>query len=171
MKEYYWYKNDPVFDWNKYEELEDMKDDFGKPCNIFLEAHDDEKIVGVLGFRHRGRLATLRRWEPVTVEPQSDLRIHQELLTYSLNFLSEKGVERVRVLIKHPAKNPKVTGHLLTLFSENDFDRYQPDSIDLMIFQIHLLRIIVSQSIQKHQLIQRPWVNTVYVPMGPHLKI
>jgi ribosomal protein S18 acetylase RimI-like enzyme len=132
MKEYYWYKNDPVFDWNKYEELEDMKDDFGKPGNIFLEAHDDEKIVGVLGFRHRGRLATLRRWEPVTVEPQSDLRIHQELLTYSLNFLSEKGVERVRVLIKHPAKNPKVTGHLLTLFSENDFDRYQPDSIDLV---------------------------------------
>ena len=132
MKDYYWYRNDPVFDWNKYEELEDMEDGFGKPGNVFLEAHENGKIVGVLGFRHRGRMATLRRWEPATIEPSSDLEIHQALLTHALDYLSEKGIEHVRVLMKHPAENPKVIEHLANLFSQNDFDRYQPDSIDLV---------------------------------------
>ncbi len=132
MKDYYWYKDDPVFDWNKYEELEDMENEFGKPGNVFLEAHDDDKVVGVFGFRHRGRMATLRRWEPATFEPPSDRRVHQALLTHTLNYLSEKGVERVRVLIKHPAENPKVTEHLSNLFFQNGFTRYQPDSIDLV---------------------------------------
>jgi len=132
MKDYYWYKNDPVFDWNKYEELEDMEDEFGKPGNVFLEAYDDDTIVGIFGFRHQGRMATLRRWEPATLEHLSNLRIHQALLTHSLNYLSEKGVERVRVLIKHPAENPKVSEYLSNLFFQNGFDRYQPDSIDLV---------------------------------------
>jgi ribosomal protein S18 acetylase RimI-like enzyme len=132
MKDYYWYKNDPVFDWNKYEELEDMKDGFGKPGNVFLEAHDNSRIVGVFGFRHRGRMATLRRWEPVTIEHSSGLEIHQALLTHALDYLSEEGVECVRVLIKHPAKNPEVIEHLANLFSQNGFVRYQPDTIDLV---------------------------------------
>jgi len=50
MKDYYWYKNSPVFDWDKDEELEEMESDFGKPGNVFLEAHQDNKIIGVFYF-------------------------------------------------------------------------------------------------------------------------
>jgi len=55
MKDYYWHKEIPVFDWHKEEELEDMETDFGKSGRVFLEAHQDGKIVGVFGFRYRGK--------------------------------------------------------------------------------------------------------------------
>ena len=132
MKDYYWYKGNPVFDWNKNEELDDMESDFGKPGNVFLEVHDDDKIVGVFGFRHRGKQATLRRWEPATLKPTTDLRLHKALLTYALDYLEKKGVERVGVLVKHPAENAKVANHLIELFHHYGMDRYRPDSVDLV---------------------------------------
>jgi len=132
MKDYYWFTENPVFDWNKDEELEDMESDFGKPGNIFLEARDDDKVVGVFGFRHRGKQATLRRWEPATIETPRDVSVHTTLLTHALDYLSDKGVERVRVLVKHPVDNPEVAKHLMALFKQSGFERSQPDSIDLV---------------------------------------
>ncbi|MGY5857728.1 MAG: GNAT family N-acetyltransferase [Candidatus Thorarchaeota archaeon] len=132
MKDYYWYKHDPVFDWNKNEELDEMEGEFGKPGNVFLEAHQDDNIIGVFGFRHRGRNATLRRWEPGIINSTYDLTIHNALLSHALDYLSEKGVTRVRVLIKHPAKNPEVAKYLMDLFKQCEFNRYQPDSVDLV---------------------------------------
>jgi len=132
MKDYYWYKDNPVFDWNKNEELEEMESDFGKPGNVFLEAHQDDKIVGVFYFRYRDKNSNLSRWEPAVLNSSNATEIRTALLSHALNYLSQKGVERTRVTIKHPAENPDVAKHLLALYQESGFDRYQPDSVDLV---------------------------------------
>jgi len=132
MKDYYWYKNNPVFDWNKDEELEDMESDFGKPGRIFLEAQEDGKVAGVFGFRYRGKEASMRRWEPVVLEHTGDIAIHNELLVHALDYLSEQGVERITVTIKYQVGNLDDANHLFELYRESGFSRYQPDSVDLV---------------------------------------
>ncbi len=132
MKNYYWYKEDPVFDWNKDEELEDMGSDFGQAGKVFLEAHQDDKVVGVFGFRYRGKEASMSRWEPTVLPTAGDKEIQDALLRHALNYLSGKGVERAKVIIKHPVENPEVTQHLLELYQQSGFERYQPDSVDLV---------------------------------------
>ena len=132
MKDYYWFKNSPVFDWNKDEELEDMESDFGNPGNILLEAHQDGKIVGVFGFRYRGKQASMSRWEPAVLENNGATEVHNALLNHALDYLSDKGVERITVTIKYPVANPYVAKHLLELYQQSGFDRYQPDSVDLV---------------------------------------
>ncbi len=127
MKDYYWYKEDPVFDWHKEEELEDMKTDFGKAGRVFLELHIYDKIIGVFGFRYRGKEASMRRWEPT-----GDREIQDALLKHALIYLSGKGVERTKVIIKHPVENSEVAQHLLELYEQSGFVRYQPESVDLV---------------------------------------
>lgn len=132
MSDYYWYKNDPVFDWNKNEELDDMESDFGKPGNVFLEAREDDTIVGVFSFRHRGSQANLMRWEPTVLKHLEANEIQKELLRYALDYLSGKGVIRAQVLIKHPAENSEVARHLFDLYNEFGFELRQPVSVDLV---------------------------------------
>ena len=132
MKDYYWYKENPIFDWNKEEELKEMESDFGKPGRVFLEAHEDEEIVGLFGFRFRGKEASLRRWEPTSVTHSKDGEVEKSLLEHGLDLLSEKGVERAKVIVKYPHGNQKVVSHLLELYGNSGFERYQPDSVDLV---------------------------------------
>ena len=132
MKDYYWYKNDPVFDWNKHEELDEMESDFGKPGNVFLEAHQDNKIVGVFSFRHRGKQASLMRWEPTVLVSSGATQVRKALLSYAENLLSNKGAERITVTVKHPADNPDITKPLIELYKQSGFKPYQPVSVDLV---------------------------------------
>ncbi len=132
MKDYYWHKEIPVFDWHKEEELEDMETDFGESGRVFLEAHQDGEIVGVFGFRYRGKEASMRRWEPTVLQSTSDSEIQDALLKHALDYLSGKGVERTKVIIKHPVENLKVAQHLLDLYENSGFARYQPDGVDLV---------------------------------------
>ena len=132
MKDYYWYKNNPVFDWNKHEELDDMESDFGKPSNVFLEAHQGDEIVGVFSFRHRGKQASLMRWEPTVLISSGAAQVRKALLSYAVDYLSNKGVERITVTVKHPADTPDITKHLFELYKQSGFKPYQPVSVDLV---------------------------------------
>lgn len=138
MKDYYWYKEDPVFDWNKHEELEEMESEFKKAGRVFLEAHEDDTIVGVLGLRYRGKDASLRRWEPAALKSSRSKQVWKALLTNALSHISAKGVERVRVTMKYPVNNEVVAHPLLELYEKSGFERYQPDSIDLVARLDHL---------------------------------
>ncbi|TFG34629.1 hypothetical protein EU527_02685, partial [Candidatus Thorarchaeota archaeon] len=133
MKDYYWYKENPIFDWNKDEELEEMESNFGKPGHVFLEAHNNGEIVGILGLRFRGKEASIRRWEPASVKHSKDYEIEQLLLLHGLNLLVEKGVKRAKVLIKYSADNRNAANHLLELYQNTGFERYQPDGVDLIV--------------------------------------
>jgi GNAT superfamily N-acetyltransferase len=133
MQNYYWYKDDPVFDWNKSEELEEMEYKFTNPERVFLEALQDGKIVGVFGLRFSGNEAVLRRWEPVALSATNKSEIEQALLNYGLNYLSDKGVERAKVIVKYPFNDKDVAEPLLKLYQTAGFERYQPDSVDLVV--------------------------------------
>jgi GNAT superfamily N-acetyltransferase len=133
MQNYYWYKNNLVFDWNKDEEIEEMEHDFTNPGRIFLEAHENGEIVGIFGLRYKEKEAVLRRWEPAALDATNKHEVEHALLNYGLNCLSEKGVERVKVLVKHPFNDKEVVEPLLKLYQTTGFERYQPDSIDLVV--------------------------------------
>ena len=132
MQDYYWYKKVRVFDFNREEELDEMAADFGKPGRVFLEAHLNEDIIGLFGLRFRGKEASLRRWEPALLREQRDNTFEQSLLTHGLKLLSDKGVERAKVIIKYPVGDMNAAGHLLRLYQDNGFTKYQPDGVDLV---------------------------------------
>jgi len=133
MQDYYWYKDSPVFDWNKFEELDEMEREFTSPGRVFLEAHQEGEIVGVCGLRYRGREGVLRRWEPVARQIANKRETEQALLDYGLKYLSERGVSQVKTLVKYPFHDRSVANNLLEVFRNAGFERYEPDSVDLIL--------------------------------------
>jgi ribosomal protein S18 acetylase RimI-like enzyme len=133
MQDYYWYKDNLVFDWNKNEELDEMEREFTNPERVFLEAHQEGEAVGVCGIRFSGKEAVLRRWEPVALEIANKRETEQALLEYGLNYLSERGVDRVKVLVKYPFNDRSIVNNLLEIYRNAEFERYEPDSVDLVV--------------------------------------
>ncbi|MHA2025765.1 MAG: GNAT family N-acetyltransferase [Candidatus Thorarchaeota archaeon] len=133
MWNHYWYKESPIFDFNKDEELDEMQTDFDKPGNLFLEARrfDNNEIVGVLGLRHHGVMARLRRWEPATIPDFQNSSIVRILLERSCEHLSAIGVKRVGYLLKHPFDSPELVREQISHFQELGFEQSRPDSVDL----------------------------------------
>jgi len=133
MQNYYWYRDNPVFDWNKLEELNEMEREFSNPGLVFLEAHQEGETVGICGLRFRGKEAVLRRWEPAALEIANKSETERALLDYGLNYLSKRGVDRVKALVKYPFNDRGVANNLLELYRNAGFERYEPDSVDLIL--------------------------------------
>jgi hypothetical protein len=87
MKDYYWYKQDPVFDWNKHEEYKEMQETFTSPDYGYYIAKrkSDSKIVGALGISSNNVQMTIRRWEPTVADRQRDRDAAGALLEYAAN--------------------------------------------------------------------------------------
>jgi ribosomal protein S18 acetylase RimI-like enzyme len=75
----------------------------------------------------------LRRWEPVALEIANKRETEQALLEYGLNYLSERGVDRVKVLVKYPFNDRSIVNNLLEIYRNAEFERYEPDSVDLVV--------------------------------------
>ena len=133
MRNFYWYKDSPVFDWNKFEELNEMEREFTNPERVFLEAHQEGETVGICGLRYRGKEAVLRRWEPAAIEIANKRETEQALLRYGLNYLSKRGVDRVKILVKYPFHDRSVANNLLEIYRNAGFERYEPDGVDLIM--------------------------------------
>ena len=133
MEHLYWYQENPVFDFNKDEEIDEMQSDFGKPGNLYLVARlqGQDEIVGVLGLRYRDFVARFRRWEPAVVPQFQKTRIARDLLDQAVEHLTSMGVKRLGYLIKHPVEYPDSVSELRSLFKEVGFERARPDSVDM----------------------------------------
>jgi len=133
MSQHYWYKEDPVFDFNKHEELDEMQADFGKSGNLFLVARvpDHDEIVGVLGLRYRNIVARIRRWEPAVIPRFRSSTAATALLEQALKHLTSMGVKRISCLMKHPEGSPEAAMDILRLYELAGFSRDRPDSIDM----------------------------------------
>ena len=142
MKHHYWYQESPIFDFNKNEELEEMRSDFGSPGNLFLVARiqSQDKIVGVLGFRYRDVMARIRRWEPAIIPPYRMTSVATALLKQALEILSSMGVKRVSYLMKYPFNSPECATDYLSLYKAAGFEKNRPDSVD-MVLALEGLRI------------------------------
>ncbi|MFW9809980.1 MAG: GNAT family N-acetyltransferase [Candidatus Thorarchaeota archaeon] len=135
MKDFYWYKTDPIFDFNKNEELDEMRSDFDKPGNLFLVAINSRssEIIGVLGLRYRDLVARIRRWEPAVISEFRNDRITKILLDKAIEYLASKGVKRIGYLLKHPVDSPELVQELLTQYHAIGFESSRPDSVDLVM--------------------------------------
>ncbi|MFW9805885.1 MAG: GNAT family N-acetyltransferase, partial [Candidatus Thorarchaeota archaeon] len=135
MNHYYWYKDDPVFDFNKHEEIDEMFSDFDEPENLFLVARmqNQDEIVGVLGLRYRDLVARIRRWEPAVIPHFQETGIFTALLQHALSDLSSIGVKRISCLLKYPEDTPDIAENHLHLYDSFDFVRDRPDSIDMTL--------------------------------------
>lgn len=135
MKHLYWYHENPVFDFNKHEEIDEIHSDFGKPGNLFLIARvkGQAELTGVLGLRYKDLIAWIRRWEPAIIRQFSKTDIAAALLRKALEYLSAMGVKRVGYLIKYPIKFPELVESYLRLYTQAGFERDRPDSIDMIM--------------------------------------
>ncbi|MFW9976379.1 MAG: GNAT family N-acetyltransferase [Candidatus Thorarchaeota archaeon] len=135
MKHFYWYRGSPVFDFNKDEELDEIRADFGAPSHLFLIARSkgQDKIVGVLGLHYQDIVARIRRWEPAIIPQFSNAGVEEALLGRAMEYLSNMGIKRTSILIKHPAESPELVENHFSLYTNAGFERDRPDSIDMII--------------------------------------
>jgi GNAT superfamily N-acetyltransferase len=135
MKHLYWFNEDPIFDFNKNEELDEMRSDFGKPGHLFLIARkpDQDEIAGVLGLRYRDVVARFRRWEPAVSPRFQGSGVSTELLEAALKQMTSMGVKRINCLLKHPIESPEFSAKLLRLYEVAGFERDRPDSVDMIL--------------------------------------
>lgn len=135
MQHHYWYKESPVFDFNKEEELDEMRSDFGKPGNLFLVARHSgsNETVGVLGLRYSYVMARIRRWEPAVVPEHRNTKAAEALLERALEHLTSIGVKRIGYLLKHPVDSPEIVEEFMTRYRDIGFDHTRPDSVDLVM--------------------------------------
>jgi len=142
MQHLYWYKESPVFDYNKDEELDEMRSDFGRPGNLFLVARHSrsKELGGVLGLRYKDVMARIRRWEPAVVPEFRNTQTAIALLEKAIEQLTSIGVKRIGYLLKHPIESPEIVEELLTRYGDLGFEYARPDSVDLVMSLINLNR-------------------------------
>ncbi|MFW9925743.1 MAG: GNAT family N-acetyltransferase [Candidatus Thorarchaeota archaeon] len=135
MNDFYWYKLDPIFDFNKNEELDEMRFDFDKPGNLFIVASNSgsNEIVGVLGLRYRDVVARIRRWEPAVISEFRNEKVTEILLDKAIEYLESMGVKRIGYLLKYPIDSPELVEKLLTQYQSAGFEPSRPDSVDLVM--------------------------------------
>ncbi|MFW9769495.1 MAG: GNAT family N-acetyltransferase [Candidatus Thorarchaeota archaeon] len=135
MQQYYWYRETPVFDFNKNEELDEMRSDFEKHDNLFLVARysNYDKIIGILGLRYSDPMARIRRWEPAVVISSNTDEIRKALLRRAMEHLASIGVKRIGYLLKHPVNSPDTIEDLSSCFMDLGFEKTRPDSVDLIM--------------------------------------
>ncbi|MFW9793264.1 MAG: GNAT family N-acetyltransferase, partial [Candidatus Thorarchaeota archaeon] len=135
MQHLYWYNENPVFDFNKDEELDEMQADFDTPGNLFLEARvkNSNDIVGVLGLRYRDVMARIRRWEPAVLSEYRKSLVADTLLDRALEHLTSIGVRRIGYLLKHPVDSPELVNELINQYQNFRFNISRPDSVDLVM--------------------------------------
>jgi ribosomal protein S18 acetylase RimI-like enzyme len=134
MEHLYWYQENPVFDFNKDEEIDEMRSDFQKPGNLFLVArlHHQDEIVGVLGLRYRDVVGRLRRWEPAVLPQLQNTTVARDLLEQAVEYLISMGVKRIGYLMKYPIDSPYSVAGFGNLFKEVGFESARPDSVDMV---------------------------------------
>lgn len=122
MKDYYWFKQDPVFDWNKHEELREMQETFSAPDYgyYYAKRNSDSKVVGVLGVSSRNAHMTIRRWEPTVADPRRDGDIADSLLEYITSTAVETGKSSLNVTVKYPVGTKWAAWHL-SLYQKHGF--------------------------------------------------
>jgi len=135
MKEFYWYKESPVFDWNRDEELDAIRSDIGKDGRLFIVAREKKtaRIIGLLGATFNGVTSQLRRWEPATLSEVAGTQVAKDLVNGMMRRLKEKGVRVVRVLLKYPHGNPESTSFLRELFTTTGFRQVGQPGVDLVL--------------------------------------
>ena len=135
MNEYYWYKESPVFDWNKDEEIAAIRRGMGQEGHLFLIARDKKsnRILGLMGARFAGERAQLRRWEPTVATDHADSSMGTDLLQEMAKQLKFQGVKNLRVLLKQPRSNPETSTHLKTLYESQKFKPSGKPSVDLVL--------------------------------------
>ncbi|MHA2119359.1 MAG: GNAT family N-acetyltransferase [Candidatus Thorarchaeota archaeon] len=135
MQHHYWYKESPVFDFNKEEELDELRSDFEKSDNLFLVAHtpDSEEVVGVLGLRYQEIVAWIRRWEPAIIPLYRGHQVGEALLKQAIEHLLSIGIKRINYLLKHPIGSPGVVESLVSCYRSSGFEHTRPDSVDMVM--------------------------------------
>ncbi len=135
MNDLYWYNKNPVFDFNKDEEFEEMRLDFDKSGNLFLVARlsNSNKIVGVLGLHYKDVMARIRRWEPAVLPEFRNTSAAEDLLNRALKHLMSIGIKRIGYLLKYPFDSPELVKDLLNCYRALGFNQSRPDSVDLVM--------------------------------------
>lgn len=121
-------------DWNRDEEIGEIKRDFDREGNHFLVAHRRNRdAAGVLGFRLQGEVGVIRGWEPGVPPQENDLAIGTSLLDECFRILMDQGVERVGCTLRFPIASPAVAEWHITLFNQCGLKQWGPMGVQLIL--------------------------------------
>ncbi len=134
MKDYYWYKEDPVFDWNKYEEWKEMQETFSSPNYgyYYAKRNRDSKIIGIVGISLRNDAAVIRRWEPAVADRHTDMAVADSLLEYVTTKAVDAGKSVLGVAVKYPVGTQHAHWHL-DLYRRHGFVAFQQPQAGLLM--------------------------------------
>ncbi|MGC9779928.1 MAG: hypothetical protein HZR80_11845 [Candidatus Heimdallarchaeota archaeon] len=134
MKHIHWFNEDIPFDYNKDEELLELKQDFSNSQNLFLEAiTKNEEIQGVLGIRIRNNIASFRRWEPAIPKVNQDKEIGNILIKEGITSLKNKGIKEVNCMLKYPFNFPEFAICHNDLYKDVGFKKRKVDGVSLLL--------------------------------------
>lgn len=133
MCDLYWYRESPVFDFNRDEELAEMKSSFGHGGHLFLAGRDkrSDTLQAVVGIQHNGELASLRRWEPAVPASLRETSLGRDLLKSAVKHVKKLGAKRLRVLVKQPHDSPETESWHVSLYNDLGFKQIGPTGVDL----------------------------------------
>jgi len=128
-----WVKEEKLLFLNKKEELDDLKQYFQNPDNIFLVAKlpKSDEIIGCLSILVRGNNARIGRWEPVIQDPHQNTAAKRLLLENAIELLKERNIETLGTTLKYEVNDPNETLELLKLLESFGFKDRIPPAIQL----------------------------------------
>ena len=133
MEDLYWFVEDRVFDFNKDEEIGEIRSTIGQEESVFVIALDkkSEKPVGVVDFNLRNEVAFLRRWEPGVPAGLRASEVAKELMKEARKLAKNRGARRMRVLLKHPYGSPEIAEWHLGIYRDSGFKPIGLPNVDL----------------------------------------
>ncbi|UCH56582.1 MAG: GNAT family N-acetyltransferase [Candidatus Bathyarchaeota archaeon] len=134
MEHLHWFKEHRPFDYNREEEIEELRSDFNRPGNVFLAARpeDSHEIMGVLGIKIRGEVGDLRRWEPAVSPKWRDYEVGEALTEEGLSRLRVGGLKRATCKLKYPYDLPETGLWHRSLYEKCGFVQKGPEGVQLL---------------------------------------
>ena len=138
MKHLHWFEEQRLFDYNREEEIEELRKSFGKPENLFLVARQEgiEKIVGVLGIRRGkwrgGNAGIMRGREPALPLEMRDRGAGEALIRKALDFLREGDLEKAVYILKYPYDSAETASWHINLYKRCEFQQRGPGGVTLL---------------------------------------
>jgi len=129
-----WFREHRLFDYDPDEIIEDIKQAYHDPNNLFLVAHQTKtrEDVGVLGITVKNNVAMLGRWEPAVVLGHGFGRVGKALLDEAISQLRERHVSKIRCILKFPYGRPQRAMEHTKLYRKCGFTLERPCGVLLL---------------------------------------
>ncbi|MGD8506754.1 MAG: GNAT family N-acetyltransferase [Candidatus Bathyarchaeota archaeon] len=138
MNHLHWFRENKPFDYNRKEELQELRQNFGKPNSLFLVAKIEgvSKTIGALrvrcGYWRGDRAAVFRGWEPAITLEERNTNAGEALVREALRLLHERNLRKAVYILKYPYGSPETASWHVNLYKRCRFEQKGPEGVILI---------------------------------------